>query len=60
LPKQAGAGSELLRALADAGASWAVWGWPRSLETVAEVAEAAGIELGFGALGDGGGLPTPE
>jgi alkanesulfonate monooxygenase SsuD/methylene tetrahydromethanopterin reductase-like flavin-dependent oxidoreductase (luciferase family) len=35
-----------LLALAGAGASWVVWGWPSSLGEVAEAARAAGVELG--------------
>jgi hypothetical protein len=35
----------VLRALEDAGATWAVWGWPRSLELVVATAEEADIGL---------------
>jgi alkanesulfonate monooxygenase SsuD/methylene tetrahydromethanopterin reductase-like flavin-dependent oxidoreductase (luciferase family) len=46
LAKDRGAAIETLRATADAGATWAVWGWPESLAVVAEVAVSAGIGLG--------------
>jgi hypothetical protein len=35
-----------LRQLAAAGASWVIWGWPRSLEAVLESAQAAGLRTG--------------
>lgn len=46
LKKDRRVAAETLRAVADAGATWAVWGWPESLEAVVEVAAAAGIGLG--------------
>jgi hypothetical protein len=46
LPKDRATATVTLRALADAGATWAVWGWPASLDAVAEAAAAAGIALG--------------
>lgn len=45
VPKDRGTATETLSAVADAGASWAVWGWPDSLEGVVDVARAAGIGL---------------
>lgn len=45
LPKDANAAARTLKGLADAGATWAVWGWPSSLELVVEVADLAGIGL---------------
>jgi alkanesulfonate monooxygenase SsuD/methylene tetrahydromethanopterin reductase-like flavin-dependent oxidoreductase (luciferase family) len=44
LPKD-GSAPQVLRALEDAGATWAVWGWPRSLELVVATAEEADIGL---------------
>lgn len=46
LPKDHELGAKRLRDIAAAGATWAVWGWPESLDAVVEVAEAAGIGLG--------------
>lgn len=46
LPKDRGIAAATLRAVADAGATWAVWGWPESLDAVVEVTAAAGIGLG--------------
>ncbi len=45
LPRDAVAASRKLQALRGAGCSWVVWGWPSSLETVAQAAALAGIEL---------------
>jgi hypothetical protein len=45
LPTERGAAAEMLRGLADAGATWAVWGWPCSLESVVEAAGMAEIKL---------------
>jgi alkanesulfonate monooxygenase SsuD/methylene tetrahydromethanopterin reductase-like flavin-dependent oxidoreductase (luciferase family) len=45
LPKDRTKAAETLRAVDAAGATWAVWGWPASLDTVVEVATAAGIGL---------------
>jgi alkanesulfonate monooxygenase SsuD/methylene tetrahydromethanopterin reductase-like flavin-dependent oxidoreductase (luciferase family) len=44
LPKD-GSAPQVLRALDDAGATWAVWGWPKSLEVVVASAEQADIGL---------------
>lgn len=46
LPKDRGNATTKLGHIAAAGASWAVWGWPDSLDAVVEVATAAGIGLG--------------
>jgi alkanesulfonate monooxygenase SsuD/methylene tetrahydromethanopterin reductase-like flavin-dependent oxidoreductase (luciferase family) len=46
LKKDRAMAAATLRAIADAGATWAVWGWPESLDAVVEVAAAAGIRLG--------------
>lgn len=46
LPKTAEEAAGALQALSVAGAAWAVWGWPSSLELVVEAAERAGLELG--------------
>lgn len=46
LPRDPGAAASLLRDLAEAGASWAVVGWPGSLGPVVAAAEAAGVALG--------------
>jgi alkanesulfonate monooxygenase SsuD/methylene tetrahydromethanopterin reductase-like flavin-dependent oxidoreductase (luciferase family) len=40
-----GSAGEVLRAVQGAGATWAVWGWPRSLELVVATAAEAGIGL---------------
>ena len=45
LPKEGSSAVDVLRAVAAAGATWAIWGWPQSLDLVAEAASAAGIEL---------------
>lgn len=45
LPKSPHEAAAVLQAVAQAGASWAVWGWPSSLDLVAEAAELAGIGL---------------
>jgi len=46
LGKDRGLAAETLRRIAGAGATWAVWGWPKSIDAVVEVADAAGIGLG--------------
>ncbi|MGH9299494.1 MAG: LLM class flavin-dependent oxidoreductase [Acidimicrobiales bacterium] len=46
LPDDAGAAASTLQGLSQAGASWAVWGWPSSLAAVVGAAERAGIPLG--------------
>lgn len=53
LPKTTEGASAALRKLSEAGATWVVWGWPRSLEAVVEASEAAGITQGVS-----GPLPT--
>jgi hypothetical protein len=45
LPKD-GSAAHVLRAVAGAGATWAVWGWPQSLELVVSTAADAGVRLG--------------
>jgi alkanesulfonate monooxygenase SsuD/methylene tetrahydromethanopterin reductase-like flavin-dependent oxidoreductase (luciferase family) len=45
LPKDRTKAAETLRAVYEAGATWAVWGWPASLDTVVEVVTAAGLGL---------------
>lgn len=45
LPEGAGEAAEMLVSLERAGASWVVWGWPRSIETLVEAARRAGIAL---------------
>ena len=45
LPDDVDEASARLRLLAEAGAGWVVWGWPRSLDLVVEAAGAAGVEL---------------
>jgi alkanesulfonate monooxygenase SsuD/methylene tetrahydromethanopterin reductase-like flavin-dependent oxidoreductase (luciferase family) len=44
LPKD-GSAPRVLQALDDAGATWSVWGWPRSLDLVVATAEQADIGL---------------
>lgn len=44
LPKD-GSASGILAAVAQAGASWAIWGWPQSLDVVVAAAAGAGIGL---------------
>ncbi len=46
IPGGAEAAATTLSSMADAGASWVVWGWPQSLETVVEAARLAGVQLG--------------
>jgi hypothetical protein len=43
LPAEAGAAADRLVALRDAGAAWAIWGWPRRIELVTQAMELAGI-----------------
>lgn len=43
LPPETQKAGALLRELADAGATWIVWGWPKSLDAVLEAKEAAGL-----------------
>jgi alkanesulfonate monooxygenase SsuD/methylene tetrahydromethanopterin reductase-like flavin-dependent oxidoreductase (luciferase family) len=45
LPASSDAAADALRALGGAGASWVVWGWPRSIDLVTEAAAKAGVEL---------------
>jgi Luciferase-like monooxygenase len=45
LPKEASEAAGVLRGLQTAGATWAVWGWPRSTELVVDAAGRAGVEL---------------
>jgi len=44
LPTEVGAAADRLVALRDAGASWAIWGWPRTLELVTEAVHLAGLQ----------------
>lgn len=44
-PKALDEATETLRRLREAGASWAVWAWPSSLDLVVEAAHGAGVEL---------------
>ncbi len=46
VPGSAGEAASQLRNLGEAGATWAVWAWPSSLERVCEAAALAGVELG--------------
>lgn len=46
IPGDAEQAARTLSSMADAGASWVVWGWPQSLETVVEAARLAGVGLG--------------
>jgi hypothetical protein len=48
LPSSAPRAAERLTELREAGATWAIWGWPRSIELVVEATNAAGIEPGKG------------
>jgi len=43
VPAEATAAAAKLAGLRDAGATWAIWGWPRSLEVVIEASSLAGI-----------------
>jgi alkanesulfonate monooxygenase SsuD/methylene tetrahydromethanopterin reductase-like flavin-dependent oxidoreductase (luciferase family) len=43
LPKQPAEAGERLRALAEAGAGWVVWGWPANLDLVQQACDAAGM-----------------
>ncbi len=43
LPKTAYEAAAVLQSVAKAGATWAVWGWPSSLELVCEAAVLAGL-----------------
>jgi hypothetical protein len=45
VPDQQDDAAQLLSQLAEAGATWAVWGWPSSLKGVVNAARLAGIEL---------------
>ncbi|MGH9172532.1 MAG: LLM class flavin-dependent oxidoreductase [Acidimicrobiales bacterium] len=45
LPAEAGSAAAKLRELAEAGAGWVVWGWPRSLQSVVDACRDAGLEL---------------
>ncbi len=45
LPSEADEAAAALRALADAGAAWVVWGWPQSIGDVVEAARRADIAL---------------
>jgi alkanesulfonate monooxygenase SsuD/methylene tetrahydromethanopterin reductase-like flavin-dependent oxidoreductase (luciferase family) len=49
LPKD-GSASSVLRSVAQAGATWSVWGWPQSLELVLVARQAAGIETTWGSM----------
>ncbi len=42
LPKD-GSAADRLRAVAEAGATWAVWGWPRSLDLVVSTLAESGV-----------------
>jgi alkanesulfonate monooxygenase SsuD/methylene tetrahydromethanopterin reductase-like flavin-dependent oxidoreductase (luciferase family) len=42
-PTEAGAAAEQLSALRAAGATWAIWGWPRSIDLVSEALCRAGL-----------------
>ena len=46
LPSEAGAAAERLAGLRDAGATWAIWGWPRRLQLVTEAVSLSGIRDG--------------
>lgn len=43
LPSEVGAAAARLVGLRDAGASWVVWGWPRTIELVSEAVQVAGV-----------------
>lgn len=49
LPKD-GSAAAVLHALAEAGATWAVWGWPRSVELVASTLAESGIRPARGGM----------
>ena len=44
LPSEAEAAADRLVGLREAGASWVIWGWPRSMELVADALRLAGIQ----------------
>jgi alkanesulfonate monooxygenase SsuD/methylene tetrahydromethanopterin reductase-like flavin-dependent oxidoreductase (luciferase family) len=46
LPTEVTGASEKLGEMREAGASWVVWGWPKSLATVLEAGQLAGIDFG--------------
>lgn len=48
LPKTVTEAAAALATVQAAGASWAIWGWPSSLELVVEAARLAGVELRHG------------
>ncbi len=48
IPDGADRAADLLSSLEEAGARWAVWGWPHSLEAVREAAVGAGLSLAEG------------
>ncbi len=48
LPADAASAARRLAELRDAGATWAIWGWPRSVELVTEALELAGVRDGNG------------
>jgi len=43
-PKEAGPAADQLIALRDAGATWAIWGWPRSVDLVTDALRLAGLQ----------------
>jgi hypothetical protein len=44
VPSSEGPASEQLKKLRDTGATWAVWGWPRSVKLVVAALHTAGME----------------
>jgi Luciferase-like monooxygenase len=46
LEADAGAAASRLGALREAGATWAIWGWPRSLQLVTSAVEISGVRTG--------------
>ena len=43
-PTEAGAAADQLMGLSAAGATWAIWGWPRSIELVSQALSLAGLQ----------------
>jgi hypothetical protein len=46
LPREPGAAADRLSELSSAGASWAIWGWPSSIDLVTAALARAGIQAG--------------
>ena len=47
-PAEVGPAADRLMALRDAGATWAIWGWPRSIDLVTQALRTARMQAGSG------------